>query len=88
MLSSDQPCRRRVRKGDEFNKTALALPAPAAPVPTAAENGACSEDEPPTPTASEGAQSDACYPVPCKGTMQRPPTSKPGSSSSEKIKLP
>ena len=43
-LRSDQPCRRRVSKGDEFNKAASAPPAPppapAAPAPTAGENGA------------------------------------------------
>ena len=31
VLRTDQPCRRRIRNGDEFNKTALALQATAAP---------------------------------------------------------
>ena len=34
-LRSDQPCRRRVGKGDDFNKTAPASPAPAARAPAA-----------------------------------------------------
>ena len=37
-LCSDQPGRRRVGKGDEFNKVALAQPAPTAPAPAAKEN--------------------------------------------------
>ena len=39
VLRSDQPCRRRIIKGDEFNKTAPAPPASAAPAPAAGENG-------------------------------------------------
>ena len=38
-LRSDQPCRRRVGKGDEFNKTAPAPPAPAAPAPLRQQQG-------------------------------------------------
>ena len=45
-LRSDQPCRRRVGKGDEFNKAVPAPPpAPAAPAPAAEW---CQSDEPPT----------------------------------------
>ena len=59
-LRSDQPCRRCVSKGDEFNKAAPAppapLPAPAAPASAAGENGAPPPvDEHPTPQAGEGA---------------------------------
>ena len=55
-LRLDQPCRRRVGKGDasEFNKAAPAPPAPAAPAPAAGENGARPADEPPTTPAGEG----------------------------------
>ena len=38
-LRSDQPCRRRVGKGDEFNKTAPAPPAPTAPEPLRQQPG-------------------------------------------------
>ena len=51
--------RRRVSKGDEFNKAAPALPAPAAPAPAAGENGARRADEPPTPPSGEGAKPGA-----------------------------
>ena len=51
-LRSDQPCRRRVSKGDEFNKAVPALPAPAAPAPAAWENGASHAHKPPTPHLS------------------------------------
>ena len=51
--------RRRVSKGDEFNKAAPAPPAPAAPVPAAGENGARPANEPPTPPAAEGAEAGA-----------------------------
>ena len=53
-LRSDQPCRRRVGNGDEFNKAAPAPSAPAAPAPAAGENGARPADEPPTTPAGEG----------------------------------
>ena len=39
-LRSDQPCRRRVSKGEELNKAASAQLAPAAPASAAKENGA------------------------------------------------
>ena len=62
-LRSDQPCRRRVSKGDEFNKAAPAPPvpppAPAAPAPAAGENDARPADKPPTPLADEGAEAGA-----------------------------
>ena len=80
-LRLDQPCRRRVSKGDEFNKAAPAPPAPAATAPVAWENGARPADEPPTPPASEGAEPGAGYPAPGEGAMQCPAASKPGSSS-------
>ena len=78
MLRSDQPCRRRVIRGDEFNKTALAPPASAAPTPAAGENGVRPADELPTPPAGEGAEADAGDPAPFKGAVQRPAASKPG----------
>ena len=70
-LRSDQPCRRRVIKGDEFNKTALAPPASAAPVPAAGKNGARPADEPPTPPAGVCAEAGATDPGPCKGAVPR-----------------
>ena len=73
-LRSDQPCRRRVIKGDEFNKTAPALTASAAPAPAAGEN----TEEPHTPPAGEGAEAGAGDPAPCEGAVQCPATSKPG----------
>ena len=49
----DEHSRRRVGKGDEFNKAASAPPvpppAPAAPEPTAGENGDRPADEPEPP---------------------------------------
>ena len=54
--------RRRVSKGDEFNKAAPAPQAPAAPAPAAGENGARPVDEPPTPPAGEGAEAGAGNP--------------------------
>ena len=81
-LHSGQPGRRRVGKGDEFNKAALApaapLPAPAAPAPAAGENGAPPPDEPPTPPACEGAEAGAGDPAPCEGVVQCLVASKPG----------
>ena len=80
-LRLDQPGRRRVGKGDKFNKAALAplLPpqAPAAPAPAAGENGDCPTYEPP---ASEGAfkLGGFCYPAPGEGAVQRPAASEPG----------
>ena len=76
-LRSDQPCRRRVSKGDEFNKAPLAPPAPAAPAPAAGENGARPADEPPSPPAAEGAEAGN----PGEGAVPRPVTSKPGRCS-------
>ena len=78
VLRSDQPCRRRIIKGDEFNKTAPAPPASAAPAPAAGENGARPADEPPTPPASKGGKAFAGDPAPCEGAVLRPATSKPG----------
>ena len=78
VLRSDQPCRRRIIKGDEFIKTAQAPPASAAPAQAAGENGACPSEEPPTPPASEGAKAVAGDPAPCEDTVQSPATSKPG----------
>ena len=52
---SDQPCRRRVGKKDEFNKAAPAPPAPVAPAPAAGEIGARPADEPPTVQKTEPA---------------------------------
>ena len=63
VLRSDQPCTRRVSKGDEFNKTAPAPPASAAPAPAARENGARPANEPPTPLAVEGAKAGAGDPA-------------------------
>ena len=79
VLRSDQPCRRRVIKGDEFNKTAPAPPASAAPAPAAGENGARHAEEPPTHPAGEGAEAGAGDPAPCEGAVPCPATSKPGS---------
>ena len=66
VLCSDKPCRRRDIKENEFNKTAPAAPASAAPAPAAGENGALPPNdlEPPTPPACEGAEAGACYPAP------------------------
>ena len=79
---SDQPGRRRVGKGDEFNKAAPAPqvppPAPVAPAPAAGENGDRPADEPPTPPAGEGAEADAGDPAPDEGAVPRPAVSKPG----------
>ena len=81
-LRSDQPGRRRVGKGDEFNKAAQAPPvppqAPAAPAPAAWENGARPSDEPPTPRACEGAEAGTGYPAPGEGAGPCPAASKPG----------
>ena len=73
-LRSDQPGRRRVGKGDEFNKAAPALPAQAAPAPAAGKNGARPADELPTPPAGEGAEAGPCNPAP----VPRPAAAKPG----------
>ena len=84
VLRSDQPCRRRVSKGDEFNKTAQALQAPAAPALAAGENGARPTGEPPsapTPPACEGAEAGPGDPAPCEGAVPRHATSKPGRHS-------
>ena len=81
-LRSDQPGRRRVGKGDEFNKAAPAPlvppPAPAAPAPAAGENGDRPLDEHPTPPAGEGAEACAGDPAPGEGAVPRPAASKPG----------
>ena len=84
-LRSDQPCRRRVSKGDEFNKAAPAPPAsppaPAASAQAASENGARPANEPPTPPASEGAEAGAGNPAPGEGAaVPCPAASKPGRS--------
>ena len=83
VLRSDQPCRRRVIKGDEFIKIAPAPPASAAPAPAAGENGARPAEEPPTPpgSLSEGAEAVAGDPAPCEGAAPGAPcpaTSKLG----------
>ena len=69
-LRSDQPCRRRVSKGDELNKAAPAPPAPppapAAPAPAVGENGVRPTDEPRTPPAGEGAEAGAGDPALCR----------------------
>ena len=81
VLRSDQPCRRRVIKGDEFIKTAPAPPASAAPAPAAGENGARPAEEPPTPPGGEGAEAVAGDPAPCEGAAPGAPcpaTSKLG----------
>ena len=89
-LRSYQPGRRRVDKGDEFNKAAPApqVPpqAPAAPAPASWENGNSPANEPPTPPACEGAKVGACYPAPSEGTVQRPAASKRGSQQRMKKK--
>ena len=81
-LRLDQPGRRRVGKGDEFNKAAPALPvpppAPSAPAPAAGENGDRHADEPPTPPAGEGTEAGARDPAPDKGAVPRPAAFKPG----------
>ena len=78
-LRSDQPGRRRVSKGDEFNKAAQVPPAPAAPAPAAGENGARPADGPPMPQTGESAEAGAGDPG--EGAVQHPETSKPGRSS-------
>ena len=78
VLRSEQPSRRLVIKGDEFNKTAPAPPASAAPAPAAGENGARPAEEPPMPPAGEGAEAGAGDPAPCEGAVPFPATSKPG----------
>ena len=80
-LRSDQPCRRRVCKGDEFNKAAQAPPAPAAPAPRMVPAQLTIRDEPPTPPAGEVAKDGTGYPAPGKGAVQRPVAAKPGCSS-------
>ena len=80
-LRSDQPCRRRVSKGYEFNKAAPAPPAAAAPAPAAEENGARPADgrlRLMSHHVSAGAESEACDPAPGEGAVARPATSKPG----------
>ena len=86
-LRSDQPCRRRINKGDEFNKAAPAPPAPVAPEPAARENGARPADEPPTPPGGEGAGAGAGDPAPGEGAVPRPATSKPGRRRGEKYSV-
>ena len=78
-LLSDQPCRRRVSKGDEFNKAA-----PAQQAPAAGKKGACPADKPPMPPAGEGAEAGAGNPTPGEGAMRCTATTKPDSSSEEK----
>ena len=89
-LCFDQPCRRRVGKGDEFNKAVQAPPvpprAPAAPAPAAGENGASPSDEPPTLPGGEGAEAGAGDPAPGKGAVLPPAASKPGCRSRMKNK--
>ena len=80
-LRLEQHGRRRVGKGDEFNKAGQAQPAPASPARAAGENGASPADEPPTPPSCEGAEAGAGDPVPCKGAVSCPAAAKPGSSS-------
>ena len=80
-LRSDQPCRRRVDKRDEFNKTVMAQQAPAAPAPAAGKNGARPADERPTPPASEGAEGGAGDPAPAEGAAPRPAAAKPARRS-------
>ena len=84
-LRSDQPGRRRVGKGDEFNNAAGPS---AAPAPVAAENGDSDRpaDEPPTPPASEGAEAGAGDPAPGEGAVPRPAASKPGRRARVKNK--
>ena len=65
VLRLDQPCRRRVIKGDEFNKTAPAPQASVAPAPAAGENGALPAGEPPTPQTSDSAEAGAGDRAPC-----------------------
>ena len=85
-LHSDQPsgCRRRVSKGDEFNKAAPARQAPAAPAPAAGENGARPTDEPPTPPSGESAEDGAGDPAPGKGAVRGTANSKPDRRRCEK----
>ena len=98
-LRSDQPCKRRVSKGDEFNKAAPAQQVPAAPdswpgagkqqalaapEPGAGKKGACPADKPPTPPAGEGAEAGAGKPMPGEGAMCCTAITKPDSSSEEK----
>ena len=83
-LRSDQPCRRRVGKGDEFNKAAPAPPAPAAPAPAAGENGARPADELPTPPAGEGDEAGAGDPAPGEGAVPRPAAASQTAAADEK----
>ena len=87
-LRSDQPCRRRVSKGDELNKAAPAPPAPppapAAPAPAVGENGVRPTDEPRTPPAGEGAEAGAGDPAPGESSVPCPATPKPGHRRGEK----
>ena len=70
----------------EFNKTAPAPPASAAPAPAAGENGACPADKLPrlrqpevrVPKLAPGAAGNL---APCEGAVQRPATSEPGRRS-------
>ena len=79
-----QPCRRRVCKGDEFNKAAPAPPAPAAPAPAAWENGARPADELPTPPAGEGDDAGAGDPAPGEGAVPRPAAASQTAAADEK----
>ena len=83
-LRSDQPCRRRVGKGDEFNKAALAQQALAAPAPAAGENGARPADKLPTPPAGEGDEAGAGYPAPGEGAVPRPAAASQTADADEK----
>ena len=68
-------------------RAAPAPPAPAAPAPTAGENGARPTDEPPTLSASEGAEAGAGDPAPEEGALRSTVNSKPGRRRSEKQSL-
>ena len=77
-LRSDQPCRRRVSKGDEF-KAVPAPPAPAASRPAAGKNGARPADEPPAAPPCQGAEAGAGDSAPGEGAEPRQATSKPAT---------
>ena len=79
-----QPCRRRVGKGDEFNKAAPVPPAPAAPAPEAWKNGARPADELPTPPAGEGDEAGAGDPAPGEGAVPRPAAASQTAAEDDK----
>ena len=87
-MSTSWAWRVHLSKGDEFNKAALAPPAPlqapAAPAPAAGENGARPADELSTPPAGEGAEAGAGDPAPGEGAVPRPAAASQTAAADDK----